>query len=115
MNYKVEATPQFLADAKRLSKKYASFKNDLAELTSELFTNPTKGISLGKDFYKMRLAITSKGKGKSGGARVITCVIKIQEVVYLAAVYDKSEKDSMNDKELKELVKEVTEHQKSKR
>ncbi len=54
----------------------------------------------------MRLAITAKGKGKSGGARIITCVIKVEEPIFLVTAYDKSEKENVTDKELKEMVKE---------
>ena len=65
------------------------------------------GTPIGKDFYKIRLAITSKGKGKSDGARVITCIRIIANTVYLAAIYDKSEKEDISDKELKELAKQI--------
>jgi mRNA-degrading endonuclease RelE of RelBE toxin-antitoxin system len=67
MPFKIEATPEFLNEAKKLAKKYPSVKNDIAGLAEQLTTNPTQGISPGKDAYKIRLAITSKGKGKSGG------------------------------------------------
>jgi hypothetical protein len=105
MNYKVVATPSFLVDVKRLSKKYPSLKIDIAELAVLLSANPTTGTPLGKDAYKIRLAITSKGKGKSGGARVITCIKVIRAIVYLVSIFDKSEKENITDKELKELLK----------
>lgn len=57
-----------------LTKKYRSLKSELENLGKELSENPTSGTPLGNDVYKVRLAISSKGKGKSGGARVITCV-----------------------------------------
>ena len=62
MNYKVEVTPHFAAEAKKLSKKYPSLKQDLALLVTELTDNPLMGVPLGQNFYKIRLAITSKGK-----------------------------------------------------
>jgi len=77
----------------------------LAGLFKSLENEPTQGKSLGKDCYKIRLAITSKGKGKSGGARVITCVKIISEKVFLLTIYDKSEKEDISDKELNELLK----------
>jgi hypothetical protein len=46
------------------------------------------------------MAITSKGKGKSGGSRVISCVKVVASSVFLIAIYDKSEKESINDAEL---------------
>ncbi|WP_310586776.1 type II toxin-antitoxin system RelE/ParE family toxin [Runella salmonicolor] len=51
------------------------------------------------------MSIASKNQGKSGGARVITCVKIINDVVYLLSVYDKSEKDAIDEKELDSLIK----------
>ena len=59
---------------------------------------------MGKDCFKVRLAISAKGKGKSGGARVITYVKIIKSMVYLLAIYDKSEKETISDSELKQLI-----------
>ncbi len=107
MNYKVEATPNFLAEAKKLSKKYPSLKNDIASLSIQLANYPTMGISLGLSTYKIRMAITSKGKGKSGGARVITCVKIVETTVYLVSIFDKSRKENITNKELRELIKNL--------
>ncbi len=90
-----------------MSKKYPSLKSDLFKLIKQLEANPLIGISLGKDFYKIRISISSKGKGKSGGARVITCVKVIQTIVYLAAIYNKSEKSTITDSELKLLANQI--------
>ncbi len=51
MNYKVEATPHFLSQAKKLSKKYPSLKADIAALAEQLSTNPSTGTPLGNNFY----------------------------------------------------------------
>ena len=67
--------------------------------------NPLQGEPLGKDCYKVRMAIASKGKGKSGGSRVITCVKMVGQVVYLLTIYDKSDQENISDKELDELLK----------
>ena len=64
----------FLRDLKALSKKYPSLKDDVNDLVKQLKQHPKSGTPIGKDCYKIRLAIKSKRKGKSGGARVITCV-----------------------------------------
>ncbi len=66
--------------------------------------DPTLGTPIGKGSYKIRLAIASKGKGKSGGGRVITHVRVVSSRVYMLSLYDKSEKDTLSDKELKELL-----------
>jgi hypothetical protein len=90
--------------AKNIGKKHHSFKSDIEAFIGDLEQNPMQGKPLGKDCYKVRMAITSKGKGKSGGARVITCVKVVERDVYLLTVYDKSDKDSVSDKELDELL-----------
>ncbi len=71
MNYKIIATPRFRQEIKRLSKKFPSLKIEYGELIESLQQNPAQGRSLGNNCYKIRLSIASKGKGKSGGARVI--------------------------------------------
>ncbi len=107
MNYKVLVTENFKKQAKPLAKKYHSFKTDLGQLVDDLKTNPTQGISLGKDCYKIRMAIKSKNKGKSGGARVITCVKIQHETVFLLSIYDKGDKDDLDENELDELLEEA--------
>lgn len=107
MSYKVETILLFDKQAKRLSKKYPSLKTDLATLIHTLADTPRQGTPLGNNFYKIRLAITTKGKGKSGGARVITYVKVIAATIYLAAIYDKGEKGSISDSELKSIFKTI--------
>lgn len=70
-----------------------------------LSKNPTHGISLGNDIYKIRLAIASKNKGKSGGTRIISYVKVINETVYLVSIYDKGEKENISNTEIEELLK----------
>ncbi|MBP7478425.1 MAG: addiction module toxin RelE, partial [Chitinophagales bacterium] len=72
MSYNIIAVPTFKKELKKLAKKYDSLKTDLAALFESLEVNPEQGISLGNNCYKIRLAISSKNKGKSGGARLIT-------------------------------------------
>jgi len=69
--------------------------------------NPFSGIPLKKGFYKIRLVIKSKGKGKSGGARVITYFKIVAETVYLISIYDKSEQSDISDSELGKLLDEI--------
>lgn len=107
MNYNIQPTTRFQRDAKRLVKKYASFKNELAELRQSLEQNPQQGTPLAQGCYKIRLSIAAKRKGKSGGARVITYVYIEGKTVYLLAVYDKSEQESISDKEIGTLLKEI--------
>ena len=108
MNYRVLSIPLFDRQTKRLSKKYHSLKSDLATLIESLKNYPQQGKALGNNFYKIRLSISSKGKGKSGGARIITYVKIVAETVYLTSIYDKSEKVTITDKELEQIFKLIS-------
>ncbi len=108
MNFSVQSILPFEKQLKRLSKKYPSLKKDILLLIEELEINPVKGTPLGNNFYKVRMAITSKGKGKSGGARIITLVKVSKEKVYLASIYDKNEQADISDKELKWLAEIIS-------
>ena len=105
MSYNVLPLPPFDRQLKRLSKKYPSLKQEYFELIELLEENPEQGVSLRDNCYKIRLSIASKNKGKSGGARVIINIVLVENNVYLLAIYDKSEKESLSDKELNELLK----------
>lgn len=107
MSYNILTIPPFDKQLKRLAKKYPSLKNEFAELLECLEQDPEQGTNLGNNCYKIRLAIASKGKGKSGGARVITNFVIAEETVFLISIYDKSEKENLTDKELNELLKYV--------
>ena len=107
MNYKVVTIDSFKRKAKRLIKKYSSLRSEIEVLGKELMENPQMGTSIGNGFYKIRLSIASKGKGKRGGARLITYVKIIKETVYLVSIYDKSEQSAILDEELKELFGEI--------
>ena len=107
MSYNVLTIPPFDKQLKRLAKKYPSLKNEFAELSENLEQEPEQGTNLGNNCYKIRIAIASEGKGKSGGARVITNFVIAEETVFLISIYDKSEKENLTDKELNELLKYV--------
>ncbi len=107
MSYNVIATPRFKRDIKKLSKKYFSLKDEYASLINELESKPQIGTPLGNNCYKIRVSIDSKGKGKSGGARVITYVVIKEEIVFLLTIYDKAEKENITNRELKELLEQL--------
>ena len=94
MSYSVLTIPPFDKQIKRLAKKYPSIKIEFAELIENLEQEPEQGTPLGNNCFKIRIGIASKGKGKSGGARVIINVLVSEEIVYLLSIYDKSEKDN---------------------
>jgi hypothetical protein len=102
-------TPEFKREYKRLAKKYASLDEDMKELIEELQENPMFGTSLGNNAFKIRLAISSKNKGKSGGARIITYFVTDENEVFLLSIYDKSEQENISDKAIKNLIKTVSE------
>lgn len=105
MNYKVETIPEFEKEAKKLAKKYTSIKSDLASLASSLKINPIQGSDLGSGIFKIRLAITSKNKGQSGGARVITYVKVVKETVFLITIFDKSVRENITKQQIKTILK----------
>ena len=72
MSYSILPTHKFEKELKRLLKKFPSLKKEYKELIEEITRNPEAGTFIGSNCYKIRIAIESKGKGKSGGARVIT-------------------------------------------
>jgi hypothetical protein len=107
VKYNVLTIAPFDRQLKRLAKKFPSLKTEFATLIEQLEENPKKGASLGNDCFKIRLAIASKGRGKSGGARVITHLYIAGETVFLLAIYNKSEQADISDSELKELLSEI--------
>lgn len=106
MSYKIELSDNFKKEAKKLTKKYPSLKGELDNLFTELRDNPTLGVSLGNNIYKIRLAVASKNKGKSGGARVMSFVMVTATAVLLFSIYSKGDKDSISGKEIAELLRD---------
>lgn len=110
MNYKIKVSPTFVKNIKRLKKKYPSIKDDYANFLDEVKTNPGTGIDLGNGLRKVRMAIKSKGRGKSHGARVITYTITTsvnEGEITLLTIYDKAERENISRQEIEEIVKEV--------
>ena len=108
MNVSITTLDEFERQARRLSKKYKSLKDDLANLQKELLENPFQGDDLGGGVRKIRMAINSKGKGKSGGARVLTLNVLVSDDanVTLLTIYDKNEIDNVSDQYIMWLVKQ---------
>ncbi len=104
MSFSIIATEPFERKLKRLAKKYKSLKADLIAIIEQLEENPTIGTPIGKDCFKIRVAVSSKGKGKSGGARMITYVRIVNNTVFLMDIYDKSEQATISNKELQLLI-----------
>lgn len=110
MNYKIKVLPDFARSLKRLGKKYHSIKQDYVRLLEELKANPQAGTDLGGGFRKVRMAIASKGRGKSHGARVITftVIVAVEESeINLLTVYDKAERENITRQEIEALLREM--------
>ncbi len=107
MSYSVKTIPKFERELKRLAKKYASLKHEYIALVNSLKENPSQGSPLGNHCYKIRMSIASKGKGKRGGARVITYLQVKDETVFLLTIFDKNEQDNIPDNDLWDLLRQI--------
>jgi len=106
MSFNIISLSSFDRELKKLAKRYSSLKQDYADLLDEIELNPKLGTPIGRNCYKIRLSIASKGKGKSGGARVIThLIVNLEnETLYLLKIYDKADQDNISEAELKYLL-----------
>lgn len=107
MNFKVKTVPNFEKEAKKISKKHRGIKSDLLNLIHDLEINPELGAHLGQNIYKIRLSISGTNKGKSGGARIITYVVIIDKIVYLAEIYLKSDHSTVNIEDVIQRLKDA--------
>lgn len=109
MKVTIETAKSFDKEFKRFAKHYASFVSDMKELSDAIKKDPNIGTDLGKGIRKIRMQITSKGKGKSGGMRVISVNVYVsvsETAVTLLYIYDKSERSSIKKQEILALMKE---------
>jgi hypothetical protein len=116
MNCKIIPIDNFRREAKKLVKKFPSLKSELEVLHNNLLENPRLGTLIHENIYKIRLAVKSKGKGKSGGLRVITYTVEVnltidenesEFTVFLVSIYDKSDQANISEKELKGFIEEI--------
>ena len=106
MNFKIEVTPQFEKDVKKLKKKFPKIKSDLLKIINKLSLNPENGTNLGNNIFKIRVPNSSIPTGKSGGFRVIT-YYKKNDILYLITIYSKTEQDTILTIKLKQIIKEI--------
>ena len=109
-NITISVSDDFAKEAKRLAKKYPSFKQDYKDFLVSIKNNPLQGDEITKNIRKIRMAIKAKGKGKSGGARVITFNILTDiengHVVFLL-LYDKEDASTVKVNVVKQLVRDM--------
>lgn len=109
MKFEIIPTPDFEKSFKALSKRHRSLKKDFLEFSEELKKNPFQGDELSPGIRKIRMAISSKGRGKSRGARVITYTVialENQGEVYLIDIYDKSDYSTVDLSTLQKIIKD---------
>ncbi len=104
MCYNIYPTPDFKKQLKKLSKKYSSIKDDIKKLIELLEIEPTTGIKIYNNVFKIRMAISSTNKGKSGGARIITYIITEDKELYFIAIFDKKQIDNISKKQIFEIL-----------
>jgi hypothetical protein len=99
----------FKHDAKRLLKKYRSLKAELEQFIETTENEGAQGTPLGGGLFKARLAVKSKGKGKSGGMRIISyqdiIIAAKDSTVYLIAMYDKNEVSTIGIRQINQILK----------
>ncbi|SEN29911.1 RelE toxin of RelE / RelB toxin-antitoxin system [bacterium A37T11] len=107
MKNRIHLTPFFYKKAKRLLKKYKTLQASLSALEQDLLADPKQGANYGANIYKVRLTDESKGKGKSGGFRVITFLVEEHQDgtdIYLITIFDKSEESSITKDDVKKII-----------
>ena len=122
MSVEVVISDNFRKEAKKYLKKFHSLKEELSAFEKSLHENPKQGTKLTETTYKVRLASKSKGKGKSGGFRIITYLVELIEskeaesliIVTLLSIYDKSETSTLNESDITSLIKDFLFQQESK-
>lgn len=110
MDVYIEVGSEFKRQFKRLAKKYHSLRNDLDTWKKEILKDPFQGDDLGGGVRKIRMTIADKGKGKSGGARILTLNVKVSDDglnVTLLTIYDKGEISNVKDEFIEFLIKNL--------
>ena len=110
MNLEFVPSEYFATELKRLAKRYRGLANDYETFLDSLKENPLQGTEIAPNIRKIRMPITAKGRGKSGGARVITYNALIAEQegkIYLLLIYDKADASSIKMNVVKQIVKDL--------
>lgn len=104
---KIRISEEFRIAFKRLKKRHKSLETDFEQLLASLLLDPMQGVELEGGVRKVRLAITSKGRGKSGGARVIIRVRIVADELQLLYIYDKADFNNINDAYLRDVMRRM--------
>ena len=110
MSYVISRHKDFDVSIKRLLKRYHSLSDDYEDFIDSLQENPFQGAELYPGIRKIRMPITSKGRGKSGSARVITANAIIAEHegrIALLTIYDKQDAVTVKVKVIRQMAREM--------
>lgn len=110
MNFEIFPTPDFEHSFKKLSKRHKSLIDDFKEFEKSLLKNPFQGVELSPGIRKIRMAISSKGKGKSGGARIITYTVLVSQEageIFLIDIFDKTDFSTADKEVIKKIIEEL--------
>jgi mRNA-degrading endonuclease RelE of RelBE toxin-antitoxin system len=112
MNVEIIITDIFKREAKKLIKKYRSLKSELVSFEESLTNNPQQGTLIAENVYKIRVSVKSKGKGKSGGLRIITYLRLLKKedgniTAYLLTIYDKSDLENLPEYQIEKMVSNI--------
>ena len=104
---RVRMSEDFRASYKLLKKRHKSLEADFERLLASLLENPMQGVELAGGVRKVRMAITSKGRGKSGGARVIIRVRIVDDELQLLYIYDEADMENVSETFLRDVMKRM--------
>ncbi len=110
MNFEIITSDYFDAEIKKLAKRYRGLADDLREFQENLKKKPLQGTEIAPNVRKIRMTIAAKGRGKSGGARVITFNALVSEkegTIALLLIYDKADASNIKMNIVKEIIKDL--------
>ena len=110
MKLEIVRSDYFTAELKKLAKRYRGIADDYEAFLNSLKENPLQGTEIAPNVRKIRMTITAKGRGKSGGARVITFNALVSEkegTIALLLIYDKSDASNIKMNIVKEIIKDL--------
>ena len=89
-------TRRFATEFKKLLKKYHHAEDDFDSFVADFAKNHQVSKTIKANIYKARIKNSDKTKGKSAGYRVY-CYVVQDDCTYFLTIYDKSEKESIDE------------------
>ncbi len=104
---RIKISGEFKIAYKRLKKRHRSLEADFESLLLSLQVDPYQGVEIIEGLRKVRMNVTSKGRGKSGGARVIIRLRIVDDELQLIYIYDKADFENVSDSYLRDILKRM--------